>query len=152
MAKPEIKPKKKPDLSRKGTGALTGKKAPKLHTMFDPRGLPPPPDIDASQELQAVADQEGEAVEDRLRSEYQNAFEQYRAEASPFFYFCVCFQTQAQKDEFLKATGWGERDGDLFVDGLMVAEAMGVHIEPIDVSLKPLPKTSGVFLRKEVIL
>lgn len=148
----EIKRKKAPILSSKTGPRLAGKKAPKLQSMFDPRGLPPPPEIDLDQDLQAIVDQEGEAVEDRLRNEYQNRFEQYRAEASPFFFFCVCFQTQEQKDTFLRSVGWDKPDGDMFVDGLIVAETLGVHIDPIEVSMKPIPKVSKDFLRKEVIL
>ena len=44
------------------------------------------------------------------------------------FWFCVCFQTRAQKDEFLAKMGLMEI-GDKYLDGLAVAEKQGIKLE-----------------------
>ena len=63
--------------------------------------------------LKARADAEQQVFLENVDSEY---------------WFCVCFQTRAQKDEFLQRMGWAEL-GDKYLDGLAVAEAQGLALE-----------------------
>lgn len=44
------------------------------------------------------------------------------------YWFCVCFQTRAQKDEFLEKMGWVDL-GDKYLDGLEVAQRQKMKIE-----------------------
>lgn len=47
------------------------------------------------------------------------------------FYCVVCFQTRAQKEYFLRQTGW-DAYGDKYLDGYYVAEKMGVKFPETD--------------------
>jgi hypothetical protein len=53
------------------------------------------------------------------------------------FWFAMCFQTRAQKDEFLEKAGWEEL-GDKYLDGMAVAEIMDIKLES---PIPPMPKT-----------
>lgn len=44
------------------------------------------------------------------------------------YWFCVCFQTRAQKDEFLSKIGWNSF-GDKYLDGLAVAEKQNINLD-----------------------
>jgi len=44
------------------------------------------------------------------------------------YWCCLCFQTRAQKDEFLLKKGWLEI-GDKYLDGVAVAKAEGLDLE-----------------------
>ena len=43
------------------------------------------------------------------------------------YWFCMCFQSREQVEEFLQATGWGNRT-DKYVDGTKVAAIVGVPL------------------------
>lgn len=43
------------------------------------------------------------------------------------YWFCVCFSTREEKDEFLRKSGLWDY-GDKYLDGAVVAEKMGVKI------------------------
>lgn len=45
------------------------------------------------------------------------------------FWFCVCFQSRAQKEAFLKALEW-DQFGDKYLNGEAVAEAIDVKLPP----------------------
>ena len=48
------------------------------------------------------------------------------------YWFCVCFQTRAQKDFFLKALSW-DKLGDKYLDGIKLAEGIGgIDLPPAD--------------------
>lgn len=44
------------------------------------------------------------------------------------FWVALCFETREQKEEFLRRIG-AETEGDKYVDGLVVAQKMGVTLE-----------------------
>ena len=44
-------------------------------------------------------------------------------------WFCMCFQSRAQVEEFLRKTKWAP-EASKYVDGLAVAEKIGVAITP----------------------
>lgn len=44
------------------------------------------------------------------------------------YYFSVVFVSEQQKAEFLAATGWGEYGGMRFLNGVALAQAMGVKL------------------------
>lgn len=52
---------------------------------------------------------------------------QYRAAVETEFWFAVVFQSRAQKDAFLAATGWSDL-GTKHMDGLDLAERLGVKL------------------------
>lgn len=55
------------------------------------------------------------------------------------YWFCVCFQTREQKEEFLQKLRLLEL-GDKYLDGLLVAKRLGVKIES---PVPPLPTIRG---------
>lgn len=61
--------------------------------------------------------------------------DQFRTETDPNFYFVVCFQNTAQKDEFLEQTKWGD-PRVRFIDGLKLAAMLDVDIKPINLPRK----------------
>lgn len=48
------------------------------------------------------------------------------------YWFCVCFQSRDQKDEFLRNAGL-EEIGDKYLDGWEVAKKFGIKIERVSV-------------------
>jgi hypothetical protein len=60
--------------------------------------------------------------------------ERFRVAIEPDFYFCVCFQSREQKDEFLKLAGWEGVEGARFVNGLEIARQMDIPIEAIPIA------------------
>lgn len=53
------------------------------------------------------------------------------------YYFCVVFEHGDQRAEFLKQSGYRETD-PYFVDGLILAAALGIELPPSPFKLKPL--------------
>jgi hypothetical protein len=45
------------------------------------------------------------------------------------YWFCMCFQSRAQVEEFLRKTKWAP-EASKYVDGLTVAKKLGVEITP----------------------
>lgn len=45
------------------------------------------------------------------------------------YWFAVCFQTRAQKEEFIQKLGVPAHEGDKYIDGLALAKLMGISIE-----------------------
>lgn len=69
------------------------------------------------------ADREEQRYEDATDSEY---------------WVALCFQTRAQKEEFLDKVGWSrDLHGDKYLDGMLMAETLGVELES---RVPPLPE------------
>ena len=115
-----------------------GQVRPSFDSLFDPTGTPDPLDAmtyTGNPEKDATAEM-SEAL--RAIIEQKRAMrEVYRTTTDPEFWFAVCFQSREQKDEFLRLAGW-DNFGDKYIDGLRVAEALHIPIEPISVA--PLGK------------
>ena len=47
------------------------------------------------------------------------------------YWFCVCFQTRSQKDEFLQKSGLWDY-GDKYLDGQEVARILDIKLSPVD--------------------
>lgn len=120
-----------------------GEKRPRFDSVFDPTGVPNPLDaIEYSGNLEADAKAEVSEALRAIIDQKRAMREVYRLTTDPEFWFAVCFQSREQKEEFLKLVGWVEL-GDKYLDGLKVAAALGVAIEPINLQTlgaKPSPK------------
>lgn len=81
-------------------------------------------DKDAKAELSAVL----AAFKARDKKETDDK----RAILDSEYWFCVCFQSRAQKDAFLKAMDLFEH-GDKYLDGQFVAKKLGIAIPPASV-------------------
>ena len=111
-----------------------------------------PFDVDAdSLGLQADSDEEmGAALQSVVNERKQNE-DMYRVVNDHDYYVLVCFQSNAQKLDFLKRAGW-LRFGKRFIDGLKLAEFLNIAVKRIDLPMRAYSKKMPVRLRaKEVI-
>jgi hypothetical protein len=73
---------------------------------------------------------------ERVRSAFQQRADEeadrFTAATDSEFWVALCFQTRAQKDEFLEKLGVAAL-GDKYLDGRAVAAAMGIKLESPDV-------------------
>lgn len=132
MDKKPTLPKKSGGLSRKG-GKLS---APDIDSLFDPSGLPGLPPIDET-DAETIANREVSDMMAMIREQRKNNAEIFRDIESGEFWFCVCFQSRSQKEDFIaqlldKFPGPSPDDfGDKYISGLELADALGIPIAPI---------------------
>jgi hypothetical protein len=88
---------------------------------------------DADKELSALLT----GFKERAKAE-QDRFEQA---VDGSFWFAICFQSTEQKEAFISAVNWGPfmEYGDQYVNGLLVAKAMNVQLDVVELK-KPKPK------------
>ena len=125
-----------------------GHTPPHFNSVFNPStvdtvsvGESDDPEVAVREELRAVA----QSVVDEKRARR----DEYRTEVDTEYWFVVCFQNRAQKDEFLQKVGW-DRLGDKYLDGLAVAQVLGVDIQPIELRVRRGRRTPKL-LREEVL-
>jgi len=140
-------PPKAGGLSKKA-GALPGKAgkvSPDFDTMLDPRGLQGLPDVPGLETMDAetIVNQETDDIMQMIRENRKNQVERFRDIEAGEFWFCVCFQSRNQKEDFLHKLLEQyapnvpyERFGDKYISGLELAEMLGVGIEPIVLEVK----------------
>lgn len=110
----------------------SGMKWPNFDAMFDPDVVNPLDDLEMSGDFEQDAAAEYDAVERDFLDNESVAGDPYRVAIDPEFFFVVCFQSRAQKEEFLSKSGIGAAvGGDKYIDGLRLAKHLGVEIEPI---------------------
>ena len=93
---------------------------------------------------QPTGDQDAEADSLEEMSEVLKGFKQrakreesrYWQTVDSEYWCCFCFQTREQKEEFLQKLGLLDL-GDKYLDGLQVAQALGVELES---PTPPMPK------------
>ena len=131
-------PKKSPGLGKKGKGL----KAPDFDSMLNPSGLPGLPEISGDYPEQ-VASQEVDNMMALIRENRKNYAERFRDVEAGEFWFCVCFQSRGQKEEFIQGllekyapNDTPERFGDKYISGLELAEILGVPVTPIILEVK----------------
>ena len=85
----------------------------------------------------------GEAARKQISEVLKRFAERKKAEKATFwdnvdseYWFCLCFQSRAQKEDFLRAMKW-DQYGDKYLDGAEIARAMGVKIS----GMPRIPKT-----------
>lgn len=128
-----------------------GEQRPNFESLF---GAPPaeripnPLDrLDLSDDPEEAAEQEVSAALQHILDEKKKRRDAYRDMLDHEFWFAICFQNRRQKDEFLKAVGW-DKIGDKYLDGLKVAAALEVPIEPVNLPVKDV-RPAPVILRDE---
>ena len=89
--------------------------------------------------FEADAQEEVSEILSAIKREKKERRDKYRLLVDPEFWFCVCFQSRQQKEEFLEKSGFGGVGGDKYLDGLKLAEALGVEINPVNLETKPPP-------------
>lgn len=131
--KPTIK---RPTLNLPGKG----EKKPDFISLFDPQlGDNPLEGLEPTADLEADSLAELAALRGKFAVRQQELYDEYRTVSDPEYYLVICFQNREQKEDFLQKAGL-MRLGDKFLDGLAVAEALGVEITPINMPRKAAPK------------
>lgn len=135
-------PVKRPKLNRpirskrRKTKTKRGMVAPNFNSMM---AIPHENPLDAVDypDTNAEANAEVEISEalKRIKAEKKVRRDTFRVMTDPNFYIVVCFQSADQRDDFIAKAGWHDL-GEPFVDGLIVADRMGVDIEPISLPKK----------------
>jgi hypothetical protein len=95
--------------------------------------IPPIPELEAAGEdavidaLEAQAASEVSEVLAAIKAGERSNDQRFDDATDSEYWFCICFQTREQKEEFLNLVGWTEI-GDKYLDGMKVAKAMGLKL------------------------
>lgn len=146
-------PKKSVSLKKKNTGLTE----PDFDSLLDSSGLPGLPDNDET-DPEKVVNTETDNMLAMLRENRKNNAERFRDVDAGEFWFCVCFQSRSQKEDFIKQLlekyspgDTPERFGNKYVSGLELAEILGIQIERIALEVKQNRLAPKAFRRMEVI-
>lgn len=71
--------------------------------------------------------QEASALLESFKAKNQAEQLRFTVATDSEYWFCLCFQTRAQKVAFLEAMGWMDI-GDKYLDGTAVAERLGIDL------------------------
>lgn len=132
---------------------LSGDKvAPNFRSLFSHPGGPNPLDElpDGGGIEENVALELGESLR-RILEEKKQLRDMYRVHNDANYYAVLVFQSEEQKGQFLALTGWGHPD-DKFINGLQVADKIGIEIEPIFLprpNIRKAPKALRDHIMKE---
>lgn len=138
----------RPSIQRK----RTGRDAPNFDSMFEADENP----LDGLGfdgevgDIQASADREMSAVEQEIERNRAASAERFRIGSDEGYYCVLCFQTTEQKEEFLTKAGWMDI-GDKYLNGLEVAEKLGIELAIISIEPRRLRANPKKFTREEVI-
>lgn len=90
------------------------------------KGKAPEPEQPKNAEADSLA--ELSEVLDGFKQRAEREQERFVDATDSEYWIAVCFQTRAQKEEFLEKLGL-LADGDKYLDGLLVARKLGITIE-----------------------
>ena len=117
-----------------------GKAWPDFNSLFAAPEFNPLDDATLIGDIDADVAEEGERVKEAFIENEQTKLDGYRDMIDPEFFFVVCFQSRAQKDEFLDKSGLSAAGlGDKYLDGLQLARYFGVDVAPIPIEGKKPP-------------
>jgi hypothetical protein len=127
----------------KKTGILTKKlkslDSPDIDSMFDSSGLPGLPPI-AATDTEQIANREVVDMMTMIKENRKNNAERFRDIEAGEFWFCVCFQSRSQKEDFVKMLleryPGHDNFGDKYVSGLELAEMLDIPVTPIILGVK----------------
>lgn len=105
---------------------------PDFDSMFEDDGENPMGDLDLIDDLHADADAGMSEALRQIIERKRATQERFRTATDPEFFFCVCFQSREQKEQFLELVGWSDL-GDKYINGLEVARRLKVPIEIIPI-------------------
>lgn len=138
-----------------------GEIRPDFSSLFEPSIPNPLAEYDDEEvnpgEVEMIANREVSVALQTVLDERKQNRDSYRIARSEDYYVIVCFQSTEQKDTFLRETGlqqfveyvqWSE---NRFLNGLKVAQHLGVYIEPINI-LKPTRPNVPVLLRDQKVI
>lgn len=128
-------------VSFKRTVVKPGQVAPDFETLFDvdPDDENPLDNIDFTGDIEVDAREEQSEALKAVIAHRKSMLEDWRVTVDTEFWIAVCFQSRAQKEEFLEKANLSEL-GDKYLDGLKVAEILGVDVQPILLQKRPVRK------------
>lgn len=137
MEKKTVKLEKKSAKLNKKNGGFN---APNFDSMLSPYGLKGLPEREATS-VEETANQEVDDMMAQIREDRKSNAERFRDIEGGEFWFCVCFQSRSQKEEFLKKLmdkfdPGNNSFGDKYVSGLELAALLGIPVEPIFLEAK----------------
>lgn len=131
---------------------LPGMRRPNFDAMFDPDAVSPLDDLQLTGNVEVDAAAEMDIVRRSFLDNDRADDDPFQIALDPEFYFVVCFQSRAQKDEFLEKSGLAaEGMGDKYLDGLRVARFLGVQVDPIPLRTKRAKPLTGSLRGTKII-
>jgi hypothetical protein len=137
--------KKRPPLKR-------GQQRPDFNTLFDGSLVDDPfENVVYTGDMEVDSAAEVSEVLQAIKREKAERRDRYRLLTDTEFWIAVCFQSREQKEEFLEKVGWLSL-GDKYIDGLALAELVGVDVEPIPLEAPAIKKAPKGLRRYNLIL
>ncbi len=140
----------------KRAGAAISRKALDIRSLFEPHVIEPPPvgeDADFLEDVGADVD----AVVESVRQGRKEYAEFVKALDDNKFYCVLVFQSEGQKNEFIRRANLEDVSDDhnydnMFLNGVEVARRLGVEVQPVELhDYKLRGDPSKYRNRKEVI-
>ncbi len=120
----------------KRTIVKPGQVMPDFDSLFEGEDESPLDGIDYTGDPEIdTAEEQSEALK-AVIAHRKSMLENWRVTVDPEFWFAVCFQSRAQKEEFLEKANLSDL-GDKYLNGLELAEKLGVDITPIPLQQRP---------------
>lgn len=117
-------------ITKRGGKIKRGFVSPDFDSLFEPDDENPLDGLAYENNVEADSQQEMSAALQHVIAHKKAMREQWRVTVDTEFWFAVCFQSREQKEEFLQKAGLLDL-GDKYLDGLRLAEKLGINIEPI---------------------
>jgi len=139
--------------------APPGHEAPDFWEMLDDPDVGDPfADFEIGETVEETATAEvevmGEALK-RIIAEKQERRQKHQNLTDAHYYVSVVFQSTEQKLAFMEAAGWDELDGNfegMMINGLELADMMGIDLETIYIPKKDPPKAPVALRSKKIII
>lgn len=131
--------KKKADLARE-----IAKQKKQLLKNPQPQYVDMPEEMTGDAELDSKADLD--AIDEGFRARAKDEAARFRLATDSEYWFCVCFQSREQKEEFLRKMDLIDI-GDKYLDGQLVAGRLGVEISEQDVPYNTSSKIDPKLLK-----
>ena len=88
------------------------------------------------EEMERIAQEEVNEIFRKITEAGNKAKKKFIEDNDGEYWVALCFQTRAQKEEFLQKVGWMHL-GDKYIDGMELAELLGISLES---EVPPLPR------------
>lgn len=148
------RPKLEKPAGRLGVGTvkprIKKRDEPDFESIFEEDGENPLQDADLIGDLQADADTVMSTALQEIIARKKATQERFRVATDPEFFFCIAFQSRAQKDEFLRLVGWDDL-GDKMINGLEVARRLEIPIEYVPIEPLKLRGKVNKFKPSDII-
>lgn len=101
----------------------------------------------SAEELEKEAAKESNEILDKFRQRANDENARLLDATDSEFWVAMCFQTREQKEEFLRKAHLIQY-GDKYLDGMKVAEEMGIKLETEVPPVRKISKFGGGYLKR----